>query len=223
MPKWIILAIVMITLLGIIAITVFVEREAPYHSEKLARGGTGKALILYHPSRDAQFADELTLALAQGFEDAKLAVERRTMTRGTPAGAAGFDVIAVVSNTFYAQPDWPTRRYLKRARFQGIPAIGIIAGSGRTKNAQTVFTEALAHTGAELRGIHPLWIARPNDPARVNEDNRLVAASMARKLAFDLGRQVTAERQTNDQSVMKMTVPITPATIAPAPVRRVDQ
>ena len=194
MLKWIVLGLVVIALVSIVTVTIYVEREAPFHKEELARGTSGKVLILYHPSRDAQFSDELTVALARGFEDAKLSVERRTMTGSTPATAEEFDAIAVVSNTFYGQPDWPTTRYLKRARFEGIPTIGIMAGSGSTERAQVELTDGLRSAGADLRGVHSLWIARPNDPARQGEDNRRVAGSMARKFAFELGQQVAAQR-----------------------------
>lgn len=200
MLKWVILGLVLTMLISLVAVTIYVEREAPYSSEVLAPGEAGKALIFYHPSRDAQFSDELSLALARGFEDAKLGVERRTMTSATPPTVQGFDVVAVVSNTFYGQPDWPTMRYLKRADFKGIPIIGIIAGSGATGRAQTALTEALGRTGADLRGVHPLWIARPNDPARPDEDNRQVAASMARKFAFELGRQVLTDGEINGKA-----------------------
>jgi hypothetical protein len=193
MLKWILIGLVVAVLVSVLAVTIYVEREAPYRSEVLARGASGKALILYHPSRDAQFSEELTEAMARGFEDAKMTVERRTMTAETPARPEGFDVIAVVSNTFYAQPDWPTDRYLKRADLKGIPTLGIMAGAGSTERAEATLTKALTRTGADLRGVYSLWISRPNDPARQEEDNRKVAASMARQFAFELGRQAAAQ------------------------------
>ncbi len=193
MLKWILIGLVVTVLVSLVAVTIYVEREAPYRSEVLTRGTSGRALILYHPSRDAQFSEELTEAIARGFEDAKMTAERRTMTAATPVRPEGFDVIAVVSNTFFAQPDWPTERYLKRADFKGIPTLGIMAGAGSTERAELTLSRALSDTGADLRGVHSLWIARPNDLARHDEDNRKVAASRARELAFELGRQAAAQ------------------------------
>lgn len=208
MIKWILLGLAAIALVSVVAVTFHVEREAPYSSEVLARGASGRALVLYHPSRDAHFSDELSLALARGFEDAKLTVERRTMTGSTPATADEFAVIVVVSNTFYGQPDWPTKRYLKRARFEGIPTIGIMAGAGSTQRAQAILAEALQGTGADLRAVHSLWTLRPNDPARPDGNNRQIAANMARKFAFELGQQVTAAKTAMPAVPLKMVVPV---------------
>lgn len=152
-------------------------------------------MILYHPSRDARFSDELTEALARGFEDAQFSVERWTMTGETPARPEGFEVTAVVSNTFYAQPDWPTGRYLKRADLKGVPVIAIMAGAGSTERAQQKLTDALKAAGADLRGVQPLWISRPNDPTRQNEDNRAVARSIAHRMASDIGTKVLSNPQ----------------------------
>lgn len=180
----------MIGLVSVFVVTLYVQREAPFKQEALSAGGKGKALILYHPSRDAHFADDLTEAIARGFADAGLAVDRWTMTGGTPAKPEGYDVIAVVSNTFFWRPDWPTMRYLGRADFKNQPVIGIMAGAGSTVQSQAKLSEALRKTGADLRSVRSLWIARPNDPARLDDDNRVVAAGIARKLAEQLGRAI---------------------------------
>lgn len=194
MLKWIILGLIGIALVSLVAVTLWVEREAPYRSEIVAKGEAGKALILYHPSRDAQFSDDLSLAMARGFGDAGMMVERRTMTSATPAKPEQVDAIAVVSNTFYFQPDWPTMRYLKRVDFKGIPVIAIMAGGGSTDRAQAKLTTALKAAGADLRGIRPLWTSRPNDPARLAEDNRKIAEEHARKFAFDLASKLIREK-----------------------------
>jgi hypothetical protein len=190
MLKWIILAVVAIALIGAIAVTWYVQREAPFKQDKLVSAGREKALILYHPSRDAHFSDELTEALAQGFADTQFSVERWTMTGETPAQPQGFAVIAVVSNTFYARPDRPTMHYLERADFKSAPVIAIMAGAGSTDRAQGLMTDALKRSGADLRTVRSLWISRPNDEARMTEDNRAVARSIARKMASDVGAAV---------------------------------
>lgn len=192
MWKWIVLGLVVIVIVAVVAITIYVEREAPFEQDRLAEGTAGKALILYHPSRDAHFADELTNSLARGFADRNLGVERWTMTGETPPHPEGFAVIAVVSNTFYQGPDWPTARYLARAEFKGTPVIAIMAGSGSTERAQLALGNAIDRTGARVLAVRSLWITRSNEPSQPTADNRQAAMMIARKLAGDAAGQAIA-------------------------------
>jgi hypothetical protein len=51
------LIIFLLLVLGTAAVTLYVEREAAYRLEQLGGAGSLKALVLYHPSRDAHFSD----------------------------------------------------------------------------------------------------------------------------------------------------------------------
>jgi hypothetical protein len=106
------------------AVSVAVEMEGAYVLEDLGGAGPVKALVLYHPSRDARFSDDLSFALAQGLKDAGFKVERATLTRSTPPRPTGYTFIGVVSNTYYWTPDLPTLHYLQRARLDGISVLG---------------------------------------------------------------------------------------------------
>lgn len=195
MWKWIVLGIIIIAIAAVAGITLFVEWEAPFRSERLVKRGSHKALILYHPSRDAHFSEELTLALAQGFEGNGLSVERWTMSRAAPARPVGFDIIAVVTNTFFGHPDWPTMRYLKRADFKNVPVIAIVAGGGGTERARRTIEKVLDKTGGDVREIRELWISRPNELGKTGvhaDTNRALAAAIA---------QNTASRHTSSANV----------------------
>lgn len=190
MWKWVVLTLVAIVLISVAVVTLWVEREAAFRKERLIAEGRAKALILYHPSRDAHFSDDLTMALARGFQEQNFAVERWTMTSQTPPDPTGFALIAVVSNTFYGAPDWPTQAYLERARLAEQPVIAIIAGSGTTQRAQLSLAKMIKATGARLLEIRPLWTTRPNDPARASGSNRQIAMDIAQAMAREAGRQV---------------------------------
>ena len=126
----------MLSLLGIlltlvaIALTVWVESEVKHNDELLIAGAAARALALYHPSRDAQLSDDLSLAVVDGLRGAGFSVQRATMTRDMTATPTGFALIVVVSNTYWWTPDLPTLRYLARARFDGVPLVGLIGGAG---------------------------------------------------------------------------------------------
>lgn len=179
-------------LLGVIALTVAVEIESTYKHEILSGGTANRALILFHPSRDAHFSDELSISLAEGLKAAGFSVHRATLTSDTPSAFEGYALIAVVSNTFWWTPDLPTLRYLERARFNGVNAIGVIGGGGATERSQRMLDEALRKTGANVIGTRSLWLWRPNDESRPGEPNKQVALQLANAFAVEAARVVLA-------------------------------
>lgn len=176
------------------AVTLWVEWPAAPRRETLYPGrGTGaaeRALVLYHPSRDAGFADALSLAVAAGIAASGMAVDRATMTDDLPGDAGGAALVVVVSNTFWFRPDWPTGRYLARARWPGQPVLGLIGGAGSTEAAARRLHDGLAATGAEVIDVRQFWRARPNDETRMNEDNVAVALAMAQTLGETTARAI---------------------------------
>ena len=168
----------------------WVEHEAPYSFDELSTGPEAKALILYHPSRDAHFSDDLTRALAAGLFQANLAVSRATMTGKTDPSPRGYAVVAVVTNTFFGRPDWPTSRYLARADFGDTPVIAITAGAGDTDAAQRALENAVRRAHGNLIASRALWTKRPNAAPSDGQDNRAVAKDIARKLAVATGWKV---------------------------------
>jgi flavorubredoxin len=190
--KMIAIAIVLILLLGLAIVTIFVESEADYKLDTLGGEGKARALILFHPSRDAHFSDELSISLADGLKSAGFSVHRATITRDTPDALKDYALIAVVSNTYWWTPDIPTLRYLKRARIDGVHAIGLIGGAGATGRSQKMLEEALRKTGANVIQTRSFWLFRPNDETRMNEPNREVATQMARQFGADSAQRVLA-------------------------------
>ena len=180
----ILLTVVVLLLAGAAVGTVFIEREAAYTLESAGGTGESKALILYHPSRDAHFSDDLSLAIAEGLKAAGYSVDRATLTGVTPDQPNGYRLLVVVSNTFFWTPDLPTLRYLKRARLNQIPTVGVIAGAGSTDRSQRMLEQSLADGGARVIAMRAFWTAKPNDAKRMTEPNRNVALQLARELGF---------------------------------------
>jgi hypothetical protein len=188
------IVVLAVVLIGIVGVTAWVQAEAPFRKDRLVNAGHAKALILYHPSRDAHFSDGISMALARGFEEADFEVERWTMTRQTPARPQGFDVIAIVSNTFFWAPDWPTQRYLARADLSGENVIAVLGGGGHTERAQVAFARDIGNSGARLLSIRALWTSRANEPGVNPAGNRQLAMQIAHRLARDAGRQALEPR-----------------------------
>jgi flavorubredoxin len=190
--KMIAIAAGLILLLGLVVITFVVESEAEYKLETLSGEGNARALILFHPSRDAHFSDELSLALADGLKSAGFSVQRATLTHNTPDAPKEYALIAVVSNTYWWTPDLPTLRYLAHAKLNDAHTIGLIGGTGATGRSQRMLEEALRKTGANVLQTRTYWLFRPNDEARMTEPNREVAQQLAKQFGVDSGNSVLA-------------------------------
>lgn len=187
--------------LGWTALSVAVERESGYRIETLGGRGPERALVLYHPSRDAHFSDDLSHSVAVGLMADGLRVDRATTTSATPPGVSEYVVVAVVANTYYWTPDLPTLRYLDRVRWNGAHVFGIVGGAGSTTRAEHRLGEALRHTGATVLEMHSFWLWRPNGGVRMSEPNRAGAIAQARAFAERMGNaavQRIAERDTTD-------------------------
>jgi hypothetical protein len=184
----------LLLLIGLIVISISVEREADYKLETLGGDGKARALVLYHPSRDAHFSDDLSMSFSEGLISSGFSVERATITEDTPVEPNGYMLIAVVSNTYYWTPDLPTLHYLDRARLDGIPVIGIIGGAGATGRSERLLREALARTGADVLHTQSYWLFRPNDESRMDEANRAVALERARQLGEKYGEMVLMDK-----------------------------
>jgi hypothetical protein len=190
MMKPVLLGVCFLLLAAAAIVTAVVESEGEYRHEALGGAGPARALILYHPSRDAHFSDELSLAVGRGLVSAGLAVERATLTGSTPDALSSYKLVAVISNTYWWTPDRPTLRYLARARLDGIAALGIIGGAGSTGRSQRLLDEALRKSGARVISTRSFWIFRPNEETDSGEPNRQVAMRLAEKLGRDTAQQL---------------------------------
>jgi hypothetical protein len=174
-----------ILIIAILGSSAIVQVPSTFAMEDLKESSGPMALILYHPSRDTHFSDDLSLALADGLNQGGVHVDRATMSPSTPDKLHAYKLIAVVSNTYYWTPDIPTLWYLRRAQFQPNALIGLIGGFGATERAQSIFEESLRQTGGTLIGTRSFSLIRPNDESRLAEPNRQVALDLARQFGRD--------------------------------------
>ena len=64
--KKIVVVIGLFFLAGWTAFSIFVELEADYFHQYLCGEGKARALVLFHPSKDFRFSDDISLAFADG-------------------------------------------------------------------------------------------------------------------------------------------------------------
>ncbi|MDX2270137.1 MAG: hypothetical protein NW208_18700 [Bryobacter sp.] len=175
--------------LGWSVLTLWVQSEASYQAEETGPAAGARALVVYHPSREAGFGDRVARAAAEALRDEGWRVSLETAGRETKV-AEPYALIAVVSNTYNWAPDAPTVAMLQRAKWQGRKVVGLMCGAGSTERAARLLQEALAATGAEVLEVASFWSMRPNDEARMAEPNQQVAEDKARELLRRHGRRV---------------------------------
>lgn len=194
----IVAGLIVIALAALAGFTLYVQAEADYQLETITAEGSPRALVLYHPSRDARFSEELSEAFAEGLIAEGFAVDRGTLTGEGPAKPEGYALVAVVSNTFYLHPDWPTIRYLNRADFDGAAVAGLIGGNGSTENAARILREKLTASGGDVIGVRQFWIYRLNDESRTNIPNRDIAVDMAREFGVATAKAIRSPTESAD-------------------------
>ncbi len=172
----------------LVSITVYVQTESDYTTQVYADDRLKRALVLYHPSRDARFSNELSLAFTSGLLTAGFTVERATISSDTPDTITGYDIVGIVSNTYFFRPDIPTEHYLSRVDFNGVKAVGLMAGAGSTAGAARLLRKWLRRSNADLLDVSEFWILRPNNETPTNKSNWEVAMDKA----YTLGVQTAA-------------------------------
>lgn len=178
------------TLAIAVTASILVQIPASPNLESPGGGKKAKALILYHPSRDAHFTDDLTIAIANGLKSKGLSVERSTLNSRTDNSPREYALIVIVTNTYYWTPDLPTLWYLKWANLKGTNVLAITAGAGSTDRAKHLLEDAIQSSGANLIASRSFWLLRPNDETRLREPNRAVALEQATHLAHDISTKL---------------------------------
>lgn len=178
------------TLAVVLIVSILVQIPSSPNLESLGGGNKAKALILYHPSRDAHFTDDLSIAIANGLKSAGFSVDRTTLNLSTDNSPNEYSLIVIVSNTYYWTPDLPTLWYLRRANLKGVNVLAVIAGAGSTDRAKRLLEDSLQASGANIVASRAYWLLRPNDESRMSEPNRSVALEKASLLAHDIAAKL---------------------------------
>lgn len=176
-------------LVAALVVTILVEREATPQQAEAGGLGPDKALVLYHPSRDAGFADSLASAVTDVLITEGFKVDVALTTRGAPE-PGDYVMVVIISNTYWWAPDWPTQRYLDSRQFRGRAVIGLMAGAGATGRAERILEERLKAAGAMVYDVRSLWTWRPNDEANRDVPNRQVAMTIARDMVREFALAV---------------------------------
>lgn len=162
-------------------LTLAVEREQVRDLITLnPSGAAGRTLIVYHPGL-SDFPDDVAMAFADGLIANGWQVDITTASAYAPRDLAHYDVLALVSPTYWWTPARPVLRYIDRiGKLDGKRVAIIITASGQPDRSRGVMEDKVRAAGGEVVTGISLTKWKPNrqgDP----RPNNTVALEIARQ------------------------------------------
>lgn len=98
-----------------------------------------------------------------------------------------FNVYVFCANTYNWRPDWSVTHFIQQdVMIKARPVIALTLGAGSTQWSQAAFEKVITARGGMLIESKSLWLLRPNDETRMEEDNAEVARSVVYEWALEL-------------------------------------
>ncbi len=173
--------------------TFWVEQEsAPKHETIGAFESPKKALIVYDADPIANLDEQVCKAFGQVLVDSGWCVDIATVSAAKKIKDYPFGLYVFCANTYNFSPDWAITRYLKTyTPIAGKQVVAITLGSGTTDWAKAGFEKIILEKQGLLVDSKEFWLLKPNDEARLKENNKLVAVSMVTDWAKKLNRSLS--------------------------------
>ena len=171
-----------------LGLTLWVDMDGPARTWEVGEGGwTRSALIVYDPDPIYDLDRQLCQAFAEGLAQQGIRSTVATVAAAEEKELAPPDLFVLCANTYNWRPDRSIVHYVESAAsLKGASVVALTLGSGSTEAAQRVFEEHIRAVGARIIASRTSWLMRPNDEARLEEDNVAVAIDMTRRWAAEL-------------------------------------
>ncbi|MBI2521676.1 MAG: hypothetical protein HYV97_14775 [Bdellovibrio sp.] len=188
--KLIAVSVVLSVIMAILILSVLVEMEAPPKKEVLYSEGLRHALIIYHPTWKYHFQEDLTFAFARGLNSSGWAVDRITTSSKHLVDFQKYDLYVFGTNTYYWNPDRPTKEFLSEIDLGQKPAVGLVSGPGYTERSEVITKELIGKANPSFVAIHGFSLLRPNKQSLIPDTNRPYAIYQAFQLGQVVGKEI---------------------------------
>ena len=171
-----------------VGLTLWVEMDGPAKSWQVGEEQwTRSALLVYDPDPIYDLDRQVCQAFAEGLAEQGIRSTVATVAAAEDIELARPDLFVLCANTYNWRPDRSIVHYVERtASLKGASVVALTLGSGSTEAAQRAFEERIRAVGARIIASRSSWLMRPNDEARMEEDNVAVAIDMTRRWAAEL-------------------------------------
>jgi len=174
------IAVISITMLWAL-LTVWVQTGREKKITSIGQGNL-KVLIVYHPDPIYTFDEQISTALAESLAEDTLDVTVATVASAYALHQDDYDLIVFCANTYNWRPDKPISRFIKKGSLFRKPVVAITLGAGATTESKAHLELMILRHGATLLFSETYWLWRPNDEARMEENNVEVALDQVRSL-----------------------------------------
>ena len=170
------------------ALTFYVQGEGPVFSTFLGEAEAKQtALILYDPDPFYDLDAQVCLGIGEVFSQHGWRVQVSSVKAMQQAPRSDYNLYVFCANTYNWAPDKALVQIIRNwPNLDRKNAIAITLGSGSTARAQRLLEKELLARKVNVLGSRSLWLMRPNDEDRMDEENVDVAVSMAKSWAKSL-------------------------------------
>lgn len=139
------------------------------------------ALLVYNPDPIYNLDEQVCESFANGLMKEGFSSKIATIDYAEK-DSAEYDLYVFCANTYNWAPDWSIMNFIKTHKnLEGKNVVGIMLGSGSTQRAERILKETIEARNCNLIDCGSLWLMRPNDVNRMEENNSKVAVDLSYK------------------------------------------
>lgn len=149
------------------------------------------ALIVYDPDPFYKFDEQICNSFANGLAEKNWNIIVASVKATKNIEASTYDLYVFCANTYNSKPDSSIVKYIKS--FDDLADMNIVLitlGAGTTDNSKAILEKLINEKKGKYLDSKAYWWARPNDEARKNEKNVVVAKELAKLWAIDLDAKI---------------------------------
>lgn len=176
------------------ALTIWVENAG---EQKIVEIGSVDAptrvLMVYNPDPIYNLDEQVCIAMANGLAQNNCFVLLKTV-KAAVEDSSDYDAYVICANTYNWAPDSKVVDFIEHhPNLPGSKVVALTLGAGSTETSQKKLEGYLNEKNVKLLHSQSLWLMRPNDENRMEEDNvevaSLIATSLGKDIALILNRK----------------------------------
>jgi flavorubredoxin len=171
-------------LLGTAILTLGANRIHERPIEQIGAGGaSGRALVVYQPGL-SDYPMQVARACGEGLAERGWQVDLVTASARAPADWSPYQLVVVVSPTYWYTISWPVGGYLGLVRgAKDKRTVAVVTAAGSADHSLRALEERLVAIGATVVERHAIFTWAPNDEAHyVASENKAVGLTIARAM-----------------------------------------
>lgn len=179
-----------------IVLTLLAQRNGAEQVMVMGRSNVvAKALLVYNPDLFYNLDEQVCKAFAEGLSNQGWQAKVATVAAAERLVNEPFDLYVFCANTYNWAPDRPITTLIDALDLKEKPVVAITLGSGSTERAQRLLETRILEEGAVLIASKSFWLMRPNDEARTDKPNVVIAVEMAKTLGNSVAEKIVAVKK----------------------------